>query len=291
VRLPPSPLFPLLLIATVVAGCGSKVGATHGPTHTPRPTAGVQLATAGPATSTAPSPTPKPKTKARGTSTPTAQPTPGLTPTVVAAAPGVVAASVTPARVVPGAPITLSVTTSGAISRVEMYIGSGLPGASPPTTLELQRQGSGQWGTQGSAPHVPGVYQYTVGFFAGGKRTMIDNNAWNITVTGSVPQRPDDLPLAPGFDYGNPIGAIFQAMGHTVDGAEIISTTQPNVSPSYVANWYTTRLPRAGWTISGAPAAGATSFTITADTGSTPGSQVCIVQYAGYTLHLYYGTL
>ncbi len=123
----------------------------------------------------------------------------------------------------------------------------------------------------------------------------MDNDAWNITITGrsggpgAVPPFPADIPLAPPFSYSDPIPAVFNAAGRTVRGAEVVSTTRTDVSPASVAQFYTTRLPRAGWTVdpSTLPAPGATSFSIYA----TNGNQICIVEYGGYTVHIYYGTL
>jgi hypothetical protein len=59
-----------------------------------------------------------------------------------------------------------------------------------------------------------------------------------------------------------------------------------------VAQFYLQRLPRAGWSVpQGAPPAAATSFTISGTKGSSPSERVCVVEYSGYTLHIFYGTI
>jgi hypothetical protein len=151
---------------------------------------------------------------------------------------------------------------------------------------------------------VPGVYHYTVGVFgANGKRRIVDNDAWNVTVGAAAtaiptslpdtaPTLPADVPLAPSFAWSGPISAVFSGAGETVSGGEMISDSHPTVPASAVASYYETRLPRAGWTIdpSSAPAEGATSFTISATKPGDGGTRVCIVQFSDATVHIYFGT-
>jgi hypothetical protein len=126
---------------------------------------------------------------------------------------------------------------------------------------------------------------------------VVDNDGWNIQVTGSsaptpaaAQSLPATIPLAPPFSYGNPVPAVFSAEGKTVTGSEVVSTTLPNVTPDTVAQFYTTHLPRAGWTVdpSTVPAAGAPSFSIVATSTGDP--SVCVVQYSDSTVHIFYGT-
>jgi len=186
--------------------------------------------------------------------------------------------------------------TAGPVGRVELYLGSGAPNAASPLTYFLVESSAGTWTGTGTAPSVAGQYHFTVGLYPrGGKRILLDNDAWNVVVTGgsagsgAPPSLPADIPLAPPFSYGDPVAAVFNAAGRTVSGAEVVSTTRSDVAPASVAQFYMTHFPRAGWTVdpSSAPPAGATSFSIYA----TCGNRVCIVEYSGYTIHLYYGSL
>lgn len=230
-----------------------------------------------------------------------AQPRPTTRPAAVA--PGhVISASLRPNTVSIGGALTASVTTAGPVARVEMYLGSFGPTAPSPVTYSLSQVAPGTWTAQATAPSAPGQYHFTVGLYDGaGRRTVADRDGWNVEVTGqptSVPAPqaqaiPDDIPLAPPFSYGNPVAASFTAGGRTVNGSELISTTRPDVSPSFVAQFYTVHLPRAGWTVdpSSSPAPGATSFSIYATQAGASGTRVCIVQYSGSTIHILYGTI
>jgi hypothetical protein len=207
-----------------------------------------------------------------------------------------VSASVTPTSVLAGGNLSATVVTAGPVARVELYLGSGAPNAAAPVTYFLVESSAGTWTGTGTAPSVAGQYHFTVGLYPrGGKRIVLDNDAWNVAVSGgsgtsgAPPPLPADIPLAPPFSYGDPVAAVFNAAGQTVSGAEVDSTTRPDVPPASVADFYMTRLPRAGWTVdpSSAPPPGASSFSIYA----TSGNRVCIVEYSGYTIHLYYGSL
>lgn len=289
----------LALIGLTVAGCGGNAAATTKPT--PHKHATAALATSPALTVTAPvptatdGPTPSPTHRARVHRVRTL---PAATP--FSLGPGrVVAASVRPASVAPGGTLTASVMTSGSVGRVQLYLGSGMPNASAPLTFTLTQVSTGAWSAAGTAPSEPGTYHYTVGLYVGGHRSVIDNNVWNIQVTGSGssatgPQPlPDDIPEAPPFSWGNPAGVVFSALGHSVNGSEVTSTTRSDVAPATVAAWYTSHMPRAGWTVDSStePAAGATSFTIVGTMSGASGTRVCIVQYAAYTIHIFYGTI
>jgi hypothetical protein len=214
-----------------------------------------------------------------------------VVPTVVPVEPGrVVSAVVEPLNVEPRARLDASVHTSGSVERIDVYLGSGLPGTSGPMSFTLTRGLSGAWSGSFAAPADPGLYHFTIGLYSGGKRTVIDNNTWNIKVlqpAGAVKPLPDNVPLVPPFNWGNPVAATFSADGRTISGSEVSSDTRPAVTASYVAQWYSNRLPASGWTIvpSTIPAAGATSFTMVANSGS----QVCVVEYAAGTVHVFYG--
>jgi hypothetical protein len=141
-----------------------------------------------------------------------------------------------------------------------------------------------------TAPDRPGYYHYTVGLYSEGRRTVIDNNNWNIKVlepASAAQPLPDNIPLVPPFNWGNPVAATFSADGRSISGSEVSSDTRAAVTAGYVSQWYTNRLPASGWTIvpSTLPAQGATSFTIVANSAS----QVCVVQYAAGTVHIFYG--
>ncbi|MGI8968701.1 MAG: hypothetical protein ACR2GA_06325 [Chloroflexota bacterium] len=186
------------------------------------------------------------------------------------------------------------VTINGQASRVVLYLSAGPNGAGP-FSYVMTKSEPGTWVTTVTAP-VPGDYHYTVGVFDNaGQRTIADNDAWNIRVTaapgsaGNGPQAlPDDIPLAPPFSYGSPVAAVFSAAGNSINGSEVISSSRPDVSTSIVGAFYTTHLPRAGWVVdsSSGTAPEATSFSIVA----SQGSQVCLVQYSGGTVRIYYGT-
>ncbi|MDQ2743675.1 MAG: hypothetical protein M3Z66_15470, partial [Chloroflexota bacterium] len=208
-----------------------------------------------------------------------------------------------PITVNPGASLTASVTTSGDVRRVEVYLASGAPTGAGPLTYILSPAGAGTWTSTGVAPAAPGQYHFSVGLYGPkGRYPVVDNDVWNIQVgsaapsggtTGNSPPAPQALPanvlLAPPFSYGNPVSAVFNAGGKTVNGSEVVSNARPDVPASAVGQFYVTRLPRAGWTVDsgGIPGPGATSFSISA----TSGSEVCIVQYSAATVHVFYGSL
>jgi hypothetical protein len=195
-----------------------------------------------------------------------------------------------PLNVEPQAALHATVQTSGAVSAVSVTLGSGLPGASSPITISLLEGAAGAWSGSLTAPSAPGIYHYTVAIYSGGRRSMVDNNNWNVKVLeaqGGVQPLPADIPLVPPFNWGNPVAATFSADGRTINGSEVTSSTRTDVTAHYVAQWYTNRLPAAGWTVvpSTIPAPGATSFTMVANSGS----RVCVVQYAAGTVHVFYG--
>lgn len=286
----------LCLFALLVAGCGKDVGAsiaTPKPAKkrvTPAPTSSSELYN--------PTSTPYPTLTAAPTATATVKPTrihkesptatSGAAPSVSPAR--VLSAVVQPLNVEPRARLDASVQTSGSVDQVDLYLGSGVPGTSGPISITLAKGTAGSWSGVLTAPAQPGVYHYTVGLYSGGSRRVIDNNNWNIKVlqasTAAGPL-PDNIPLVPPFNWGNPVAASFQADGRTISGSEVVSNTRSDVPASYVARWYTNRLPASGWTIvpSTLPAQGATAFTIVANSGS----QVCVVQYAAGTVHIFYG--
>lgn len=286
-------------VLLLLTGCGSKAGATA-PRHITR-TARPQVSNPNPApTATDVSlPTPAPTLAVTPTAAPS--PTAASTPTAVAA-PAVTAASIQPRTASPGQTIQVTVTTVGTPSRIQLYIGSGAPNAPAPVAYSLVRSAAGTWTGTVPAPNVPGQYQYSVGIFDGtGTRHVAANDGWNLLVDGptSAAAAPTaatsqaqplyaDIPLAPPFSYGNPVPAVFSAVGQQVTGSEIISTRRPDVSPSAVAQFYTIHFPRSGWTVdpSTIPAPGATSFTMVA----TSGNRVCVVQYQDFTIDLFYGT-
>lgn len=187
------------------------------------------------------------------------------------------------------------VTTSGAASRVSLYLSSG-PGGNNPLVFTLVRTAPGTWEATGTAPSAAGTYHYSVGIFDGaGHRTIADNDGWNVVVIAVATAPPADLtfpadiPLAPPFSYGNPVAATFNAEGKTINGGEVVSSTRTDVAASTVADFYSTHLPRAGWAVdtSSLPGPGATAFTMV----GTSGSRVCVVQYSGGTVQIFYGTL
>lgn len=323
--IPPPRVLLACLVLLAVAGCGGSAVATS-PTSPPKkhkqvatPTATTvvnEIATAAPATPT-PTVLPPtlPPTVSPATATPlppTATPLPTQAPVqrpptvqVQAQPPRLVAASLQPNTLAAGGSLAAAVTTSGRVARVEMYLGSGAPNAPAPETFTLVQSSPGSWTGAGSAPSVAGAYHFTVGLYnAAGARTLVDNDGWNIQVTGgasstsSTPAAPSgpqplpaNIPLAPPFSYGNPVAAVFSAEGKTVNGSEVVSTTITGVSPDTVAQFYVDHLPRAGWTVdqSTVPAGGAASFSIAATTSGSP--NVCIVEYSASTVHIFYGTL
>ncbi len=243
-----------------------------------------------------PTPAPTPTTPPAPTATATPRPRPTAHPGY--RAPVVTSASLSPASVGPGATLRANVTVSGGASDAEMYIGSP-PGGPPPQTISLSETSPGVWSGSASAPSLPGTYHFTVGVYDfSGKRTVADNNNWNIQVTGPVnptvaPAQaqpvPDNVPLAPPFSYGNPIPAVFSAEGQSVNGSEVVSNTRSDVPAGVVASYYEVHFPRAGWAVdqSSVPPAGASQFTIVA----TSGNQVCVVGFSGGTVHVFYGSL
>jgi len=283
-----------ILALLLTAGCGGNAQATKQPT--PRPTAhtAVQIDTPTPVV-----PTPSPVPTVTLTPTPVPTPTPTVWPTATAVpviAPVLVYASLRPDTVPPGGSLTAYVQTQGTVRNVQMYLGSGATTGFSPVTIDMSRTGAGTWGATVTAPDQSGTYHFTVALFGPrGGRNVLDNDGWNVTVsggstasTGGAQAPPADILYAPPFSYGNPVAATFTAEGQSINGSEIISNSLPGVSAETIGNWYDTRLPRAGWTVqTGAIPAGATSFTIVA----TEGSQVCVVQFASGTVSIYYGTL
>lgn len=281
----------LCIIALLAAGCGKDAGATI---TTPKPTR--NPATAVPTSLVPvyePTSTPYPTLTVGPTDEPTVRPTRvHLIPTSTSPPqPGrVLSALVEPLNVEPQARLDATVQTSGSVDRIDLYLGSGAPGTSGPISTTLAQGADGSWSGVLTAPSQPGVYHYTVGLYTGGRRTVVDNNNWNIKVLQSSTAAgplPDNIPLVPPFNWGNPVPATFQADGRSISGAEVVSNTRTDVTAGYVAQWYSNRLPASGWNIvpSTLPAHGATAFTIVANSGS----QVCVVQYAAGTVHIFYG--
>ncbi len=306
-------LFVVAACTLVLAGCGSSAGAStptkvvahvatatsvaSGPTPTSVPVAApsaTSIATAG--TTATVSPTSTPVRAARFTPTPspaTATPAPGT------GTPKLVFVSVRPLTVAAGGSLSISVQTAGGAQRAELYLGSGAPSAPSPSTYPLGQSSPGKWSGSGIAPTVAGTYHFTVGLYdASGRRFLEDNDAWNVQVQGGTsPSVPGatasgvkplfaDIPLAPPFSYGNPVEAVFNANGRTVNGSEVMSNARTDVPASVVAQYYSVHFPRSGWTTAGATVpAGATSFSMSA----TSGSRVCIVQFAAGTVHIFYG--
>ncbi|HEX6509649.1 MAG TPA: hypothetical protein VF221_18625 [Chloroflexota bacterium] len=258
------------------------------------------------------------------TSTPSATQTPGLTATATprasdtatAQAPAptdttvpasqtghLVSVSVRPLTVAAGGRLTASITTAGTVQKAEMYVGSGAPNAPAPETIPLSQISSGAWSGTGPAPGVAGTYHFTVGLYgASGRRSVIDNDSWNIQVQGGTPAGSGsgtggaqsgaqplyaDIPLAPPFSYGSPVSAVFNAGGKTVNGSEVVSNARPDVSAATVGQFYAVHFPRSGWATDGTTVpAGATSFSMSA----TSGARVCIVQYSAGVVHIFYGS-
>lgn len=307
----------LCLPLLVLSGCGAHAGATF-PTPTParsaraHPAASAAAPTALPTVAqpsgatSSPTPTPALTATPHQTSrqaTPTATPTPASVPTVTSApavstAPVVVSASLRPLSPTPQSALSAAVITQGNVSQVQMYLGSGAPGTAGPETFPLSEGPTGTWTGGGTAPAVAGTYHYTVGIFTATGRHIVDNDSWNIQVTGaptsapSAAALPADIPLVPPFNYGNPVPATFTGEGHSVNGAEVVSNSRPDVPASSVASFYEAHLARAGWTVdqSSVPSAGAASFSIGATKSGSTGTRVCIVQYSGSAVHILYGT-
>lgn len=283
----------LCLVALLVSACGKSSKAAE--SATPKPTR--KAATPVPTTyvqTYLPTATPFPTPTAALTDVPTDEPTVEPTharPTITPLQPGrVLSAVLQPLNVEPGARIDATVQTSGSVGRIDVYLGSGAPGSSGPISIALTQGTAGTWSGSLTAPSQSGLYHYTVGLYVAGRRTIVDNNNWNVKVLPSSTAAnplPDNIPLAPPFNWGNPISTTFQANGQTISGSEVVSNTRTDVTESYVAQWYANRLPAAGWTVepSTIPAKGATSFTMVA----TSGAQVCVVQYAAGTIHIFYG--
>lgn len=296
----------------LLAGCGSKAGASV-PTKV-----AAQAATSTAATTTGQTPTSVPVAAptAAATSTPALTSTPGSTSTptrstptppaptatapAVTEAPKLVLVSVHPLSVAAGGTLTLLVHTAGGVQRAEVYVGSGAPSAPSPSTFPLSQGPPGVWTGTGIAPSVGGAYHFTVGLYsAAGRRFLEDNDAWNVQVHGGAGSsgvngtgsgvKPlfADIPLAPPFSYGNPVEAVFNANGRTVNGSEVVSNTRSDISAATVAQFYSVHFPRSGWSTAGVTVpAGATSFSLSA----TSGSRVCIVQFSAGTVHIFYGS-
>lgn len=287
--------FGLLLLA--ISGCGGKAGASPKPTPTTRPTPHVVVATPTPVPA-APTPTETPRPVDTATSTATPRPaSPTAAPTQTPfrpIPPRVVAASVVPQSVVPGGRLSLSVTTLGSARRVQLYLSAGPAASAGPFSYELTQSSDGHWTSSIAAPTVPNTYYFTVGLFdEAGHRATIQNDAWMVTVRSQAPPRtaqpfPADIPLAPGFSYGNPQVASFTAEGRTIQGSVVSSTTNIAADGSALGQFYAARLPRAGWAVDAAtvPPAGATSWSIVASSDG----RFLVVQFGSGTLRFYYGT-
>jgi hypothetical protein len=178
---------------------------------------------------------------------------------------------------------------------VEVFLTAG-PGSAS-FSYSLQNVGGGSWAARFPAPTTPGTYHFTVTIFnAAGRAFPHDNDAWNIVIAaaptpgGGPPATiPANLPLAPPFSFSNPMTATFTAEGRSINGAEVVSDSRPDISASTVAQFYLKRFPRSGWTIdqSTVPSPGATSFTIVA----TAGQQVCVVVYSASSIQEFFGNL
>jgi hypothetical protein len=187
-----------------------------------------------------------------------------------------------------------TVATYGDARRVQVYLSSGPGSSAGPFSYDLSQSADGHWAGAFTAPAAPGQYYFTVGVFnRAGRRSVVENGAWSLVVrgaasTGTAQPLPGDVPLAPGFSYGNPVPATFNAAGHVISGSEVVSTTNPSANGGALGQFFSVRLPRAGWTVDPAtvPAAGATSWTIV----GTIGRRVLVVQFSAGTLHFYYGS-
>ena len=228
-----------------------------------------------------PSPSPTP-----ALASPTATDVPPTRPAAPPAQPAaLVSASLTPATVAAGGTLSASVSTTGSVTSVDVYLGSGAPNAPAPLTYALTESSPGTWTGGGAAPTVGGQYHYTVGLFTpSGRRVVLDNDAWNVTVSGgssgpAAAAFPDDIPLAPGFNYGNPTPATFTTGGQTVNGAEVVGTAAAQVDPSTVGQFYSIRLPRAGWIVTGSSAGSISAVS---------GDRVCLIQYSASSVQIFY---
>jgi hypothetical protein len=276
-----------------LAGCGGKAGATSpDPTPTKHP-ATLPVATVTPIVAATETATAQPTATVPVTATPRASATSVATVPVTSVAPLVVSAFVHPASLAPGAAARWTVTTLGDASRVQVYLSAG-PGASAgPFSYELSQTADGRWSSAFTAPTAPGQYYFSIGLFnRAGHRSVIENGAWSVVVRGAASSGgaqplPADVPLAPGFSYGNPSPATFNAVGHVISGSEVVSTTNASANGGALGQFFSVRLPRAGWTVdqSTVPAAGATSWSIVA----TIGRRVLVVQFSAGTLHFFYG--
>jgi hypothetical protein len=204
-----------------------------------------------------------------------------------------------PDGALPGSLLHASVQTAGTVSRVVMYLGSGIPGPVSPIAATLVRVSAATWSGTMRAPSVSGQYHFTVGIFdRAGRRSIADYDAWNVTIGSTVPAAtpttaetvafPDDIPLVPPFSYSNPVSASFSAEGRSISGYEVTSNSRPDVAASAVGNFYTARLPRSGWAVdaSTVPPPGATSFTLAA----TKGNRVCVVDFANGVVQIFYSS-
>ncbi|GAC1470066.1 MAG: hypothetical protein PVSMB7_20350 [Chloroflexota bacterium] len=227
------------------------------------------------------------------TATPVVTPSTPTPPAIVPAR--LVFAAVRPTILSPGQALQITALTSGTVGHVEVDLGSGSPTGPAPRGYTLTEIAPGRWSASGTAPLAAGDYHFTVHLESGGSRLFRDNDAWNVTVgspppTAGVlaPQPVSPELLAPPFSYGAPQAAVFSAAGRTVNGSEVVSDSRPDIAASTVATYYLTHLPRAGWSVSGSGVpAGVTSFSLSASSGS----RVCVVEYSGATVHVFFGTL
>jgi hypothetical protein len=299
-RLRSLPCFVLLLSIVGLAGCGGQAGASPAPTPTRRPPKPTATLTSTPYVVVA-SPTDMPTTIPEDTSTPrptataSPSPTPAPTPTARPLAPRVVAAGVTPGTAQPGGNLTFTVTTLGDARKVQVYLTAGPGAAAGPFSYTLVQTSDGHWSTSVAAPSAGGEYSFSVGVFdTAGHRNVISAGSWVLSVHSAQPTvapvepLPDNMPLAPGFSYGNPQPAVFTGAGKVIHGAEVASTTDPSANGSALAQYFSVHLPRAGWVVdqSTVPPAGATSWSIAA----TSGSEVAVVQFGAGTIHIFYGS-
>jgi hypothetical protein len=299
------------LAVLLLAGCGNQAGATAPgkvaakvPSATPAPAVGdtpTSEPVAAPTATNVPTSVPSATPGSTATPRPAVTVTPAVivptsTPRPVTQPPKLVLVSVSPLTVTAGGTLRVVVHTEGGVDRAELYLGSGAPNAPSPSTYPLAQGTAGVWTGTGTAPSVGGTYHFTVGLYsAAGRRFLEDNDGWNVTVQGGngaagtgsgVKPLFADIPLAPPFSYGNPVAAVFNADGRTVNGSEVVSNTRTDVAASTVAQFYSVHFPRSGWSTAGATVPdGATSFSISA----TSGSRVCIVQFSAGTVHIFYG--
>jgi hypothetical protein len=159
----------------------------------------------------------------------------------------------------------------------------------------MTQTSDGHWSASITAPVAGGEYTFSLGLFdTAGRRNVVSANSWLLNIRSAKPTvaavqpLPANIPLAPGFSYGNPQSAVFTGAGKVIQGAEVTSTSNPSADGSALGQYFDTHLARAGWAIdpSTIPPAGATSWSITA----TSGSLVTVVQYGAGTIHIFYGT-